>query len=55
MIILDEKGSKGTNCTPLCIDRNTAFYFHLFGIEYIHQELLNKIKDKSITHNIFRI
>ena len=27
----------------------------LFGIEYILQEVLNKIKDKSITHNIFRI
>ena len=24
-----------------------------FGIEYIAQEVLNKIKDKSITHNIF--
>ena len=27
----------------------------LLGIEYILQEVLNKIKDKSITHNIFRI
>ena len=30
-------------------------YFDSVGIEYIPQELLNKIKDKSITHNIFRI
>ena len=30
-------------------------YFHYFGIEYILQEVLSKIKDKSITHNIFRI
>ena len=30
-------------------------YFDSFGIEYIHQEVLNKIKDKSFTHNIFRI
>ena len=30
-------------------------YFHYFGIEYIPQDVLNKIKDKSITHNIFRI
>ena len=30
-------------------------YFGPFGIEYIPQEVLNKIKDKSITHNIFRI
>ena len=27
----------------------------LGGIEYISQEVANKIKDKSLTHNIFRI
>ena len=25
------------------------------GIEYVLQDVLNKIKDKSISHNIFRI
>ena len=30
-------------------------YFDYFGTEYIPQEVLNKIKDKSITHNIFRV
>ena len=40
----------------LFIDRNTAAYFDsFFFIEYISQEVLNKIKDKSITHNLFRI
>ena len=41
----------------LLIDRNTAVYFEFdyFGIEYIPLAVLNKIKDKSITHNIFRI
>ena len=34
---------------------NLAIYFHSFGIEYIPQEVLNKIEDKSITHNIFKI
>ena len=29
-------------------------YFDSFGIEYIPQEVLNKIRDKSITRNIFR-
>ena len=29
--------------------------FDSFGIEYIPLEVLNKIEDKSITHNIFRI
>ena len=55
MINLDDKKSKGRHWVPLCIDRNTAAYFDFFAIEYIPQEVLNKIKDKLITHNIFRI
>ena len=31
------------------IDKNVAMYFDSFGIENIPQEVLNKIKDKSIT------
>ena len=49
------KKSKVTNCVLLFNDRNTAVYFEYFGIEYIPQEVLNKIRDKSITHNVFRI
>ena len=37
------------------LTRSTAVYFDSFGIESISQEVLNKIKEKSITHNIFRI
>ena len=44
-----------THWVLLFIDKNTAIYFHSFEIEYIPQEVLNKIKDKQITHNIFRI
>ena len=33
----------------------TAVYFASFGIEYIPQEVLNKIAGKSITHIIFRM
>ena len=55
VINLDDKHSKGTNWLSLFIDRNTAVYFDTFGIEYIPQEVLSKVKDKSITHNIFRI
>ena len=47
--------SKGTHCASLFIDRNTAVYFGSIGTEYIMQEVLNKIKDKSITHNLFRV
>ena len=46
------KRSKGTHWISLFIDRNTAVYLDSFGIEYIPQEVLNKIRDKSITHNI---
>ena len=30
-------------------------YVDFFGIKYISQEVLIKLKDKSVTHNIFRI
>ena len=30
-------------------------FFFFFGTAYIPQKVLNKIKDKLITHNIFRI
>ena len=33
----------------------TEIQMYTFEIEYIPREVLNKIKDKSITHNIFRI
>ena len=39
----------------LSIDKNAAAYFDSFRIEYILQDVLNKIRDKLITHNIFRI
>ena len=52
---LDNKNSEGANWVSLFIDRNTAIYFDFFGIEYIPLEVWNKIRDKSFTHNIFRI
>ena len=55
VINLDDRNSKGTHWVSLFIDRNLAVYFDSFRIDYIPQEVLNKIKDKSVTHNIFRI
>ena len=55
MINLDDKQSKGKHWVLLCISRHMAVYLDSFGIEYILQKELNKIKDKSITHNIFKI
>ena len=49
------KKSKGTHWVSLFIDRTTAAYFDSFRIEYIPQEVSNKIKNKSITHNILWI
>ena len=37
------------------LTKATTVYFDLCGIEYIPQEVLSKIKDKPLTHNIFRI
>ena len=54
MINFDDKQGKETHWVSLFIDRNTALYFHTIRIEYISQEVLRKIKDKSSTQNIFR-
>ena len=37
------------------IEKKLDIYFDSFGTEYISLEVLNKIREKSITHNIFRI
>ena len=55
VINLDNKNSKVTHLLSSFINRNTAVYFDSFGIEYVTQEVLNKIRDKSVIHNIFRI
>ena len=55
VINLDDKQSKQTNCVSLFIERNAAVYFDSCGIEYVLQEVLSKIKDKSITRKISRI
>ena len=55
VINLNDKKSNGTYWVSLFIDKNTVVYVDSFGIEYIPLEVLNKIKNKSITHNIFRM
>ena len=37
------------------IDQMLAIYFNSFGFQYIPTVVLNKIRDKSVTQNIFRI
>ena len=55
MINLDDKKSNGTHWVSLFIDKKTVVCFDSFGIKYIPQKVSNKIKDKSITRNTFRI
>ena len=55
VINLDDNKSKGTHWVSLFVVRNTAVYFDSFEIKYIPLDVLNKIRDNSITHNIFRI
>ena len=55
VINFDDKNSKGTHWDSLFINKDVATYFDSFRIEYVPQEVLNKIRDKSITHSIFRI
>ena len=55
MINLDDKQSKGTQLVSVFIDNDLAMYFDSFEVEYIPQQVQNKIKDKSIAHNIVRI
>ena len=51
---LDNKKGKETHWVSLSIYKNTPVYFDSFGIEYICQKLLKKIKYKSISHKIFK-
>ena len=55
MINLNDNKSKRTHWVLFFTDGNTTAYFDSFGTEYIPQEVLNKIKEKYITQNIFRI
>ena len=54
VINLHDKQGKGARWVLLFIDPDTDVYFDPCEIECVSQEILSKIKDKSITHNIFR-
>ena len=46
VINFHDENSKGTHWVSLFTDKNFAIYFDSFGIEYIPQEVWNKITDK---------
>ena len=47
------KKCKETHWVSLFIDRNTAIYFDSFEIEFIPQEVLNKIREINQLHTIY--
>ena len=53
VINLYDKQIKGKHWISLFTDRNTAVCFDSFGLEYNLEDVLRKITDKCITHNIF--
>ena len=55
VINLLDKQSNGTHWVSLFIDKNTAACLDSFEMEHIPSEVLCKIRDKSIIHNIFRM
>ena len=55
IINLDDKNNKREHWISLFTYKNIAAYFDSFGIENIPEEVLNKIRKKSINHNVFRI
>ena len=54
-INLDDRNSEGTHWVSFFIDVSAAAYFDSFGIEYIPLKVLNKIRYKSMTLDIFRV
>ena len=55
VINIDDKNSKGIHWVSLFIDKKTAVYFDSFRMESILLEVLNKIRDTSITYSLFRV
>ena len=53
--VIYDKNTKETHSISLFLDRNLGLSFHSFGNEYIRLQVLSHIRDKLITHNMFRI
>ena len=55
VIYLDHSENTGTHWAVLFVKSNEVIYFDSFGIEYIPKEIMEKIKNKNIKTNTFRI
>ena len=55
VINLDHSKNTGTHWIAIFLKNNEVIYFDSFGVEYIPKEIMNKIGNKNIKSNIFRI
>ena len=53
--VIFDKNTKEIPSILLSLDRNLALSFHSFGIECICLHVLNNMRDKSMTHKMFKI
>ena len=55
VINLYHSENTGTHWVVIFMKSNEVIYFDSFGVEYIPEEMMKRIKDKNIKSNIFRI
>ena len=55
VINLHHSRNTGTHWVVIFINSSEVIYFDSFGVEYIPKEIMERIKDKNIKTNIFRI
>ena len=55
VINLDHSKNTGTHWVVIFVKKDEVIYFDSFGVEYIPKEVMERIKNKKIKTNIFRI
>ena len=55
IINLDHSKNTETHGAVIFVKKDEVIYFDSFGVEYIPKEIMERIKNKSIKTNIFRI
>ena len=55
VINLDHSKNTGTHWVVVFVKKNEVVYFDSFSVEYIHKEIMERIRNKNIKTNIFRI
>ena len=55
LINLDHSKNTGTHWVVIFVKYNEVIYFDSFGVEYIPKEIIERIGNKNIKTNMFRI